>query len=49
VEYAEANDYLLITKDRKLANVASFHGIRHLHLSEPLIAKMLVKKLTEEY
>ena len=49
MEYAGANDYLLITKDKKLANVASFQGIRHLRLSEPLIAKMLVKKLAEEY
>jgi len=48
-EYAKANDYILITKDKKLAKVATFHDIKYLHLDEPLIAKMLVKKLSEEY
>lgn len=48
-EYVKDNDYLLITRDKKLAKVASFHDIKHIHLDEPLIAKMLVKKLTEEY
>lgn len=48
-DFAKANDFLLITKDKKLAKVASFHGIKYLHLDEPLIAKMLVKKLVEDY
>ena len=47
-EFAKTNDYLLITKDKKLANVASFHEIKYLHLDEPLIAKMLVKILSED-
>ena len=29
-EYAKTNDYLLITKDKKLAKVAAFHDIKHL-------------------
>ena len=49
VEYAKANNYLLITKDKNLAKVATFLDVKHLHLDEPLIAKMLVKTLTEEY
>lgn len=49
VEYAKANDYLLITRDKDLAKVATFHNIKYLHLDEPLIAKMLIKTLIEEY
>ena len=48
-DYAKDNDYLLIIKDKKLAKVAKFHEIKHVHLDEPLIAKLLVKIILEEY
>ena len=49
VEYAEKNNLLLVTQDQKPAELAELRGVRHILISNALIAKIADQKIREKY
>jgi predicted nuclease of predicted toxin-antitoxin system len=49
IEYAENNNLLLITQDQKPAELAVLTGVKHVLISNAMIAKMADAKIREKY
>jgi len=49
VEYARNNDFLLVTQDQKQAELAEIAGVKHVLISNALIAKIADAKIREKY
>jgi predicted nuclease of predicted toxin-antitoxin system len=49
VEYARDNDLLLVTQDQKPAELAELKGVKHVLISNAMIAKIADAKIKEKY
>jgi predicted nuclease of predicted toxin-antitoxin system len=49
VEYAEKHDFLLVTQDQKPAELAELKGIRHVLISNAMIAKIADQEIRKKY
>jgi len=49
VEYAKKKNLLLVTQDQKPAELADLMGVKHVLISNALIAKMADAKIREKY
>lgn len=49
VEYAGKHDLLLITQDQKPAELAELTGVKHMLISNGMIAKIADAKIKEKY
>jgi predicted nuclease of predicted toxin-antitoxin system len=49
VEYAQKHDLLLITQDPKPAELADLRGVKHVLISNAMIAKIADEKIKEKY
>jgi predicted nuclease of predicted toxin-antitoxin system len=49
VEYAKNNNLLLVTQDQKPAELANLKGVKHVLISNVLIAKIADAKIREKY
>ena len=49
VEYARKNNLLLVTQDQKPAELANLLGVKHVLISNAMIAKIAVSKIIEKY
>ena len=49
VEYAKNNNLLLLTQDQKPADLADLKGVKHLLISNAMIAKIADAKIREKY
>lgn len=49
VEYAKKNDLILITQDQKPAELAELRGVKHVLISNAMIAKIADQKIREKY
>jgi predicted nuclease of predicted toxin-antitoxin system len=49
VEYARDNDLLLVTQDQKPAELAELRGVKHVLISNSMIAKIADAKIREQY
>ena len=49
VEYAKNNNLLLVTQDQKPADLADLLGVKHVLISNAMIAKIADGKIKEKY
>lgn len=49
VEYARNNNLLLVTQDQKPADLADLLGVKHVLISNAMIAKIAETKIREKY
>lgn len=49
VEYAHRNSLLLITQDRKPADLAEILGVKNIHISNATIAKIADGEIRDKY
>ena len=49
VEYALKNNLLLVTEDQKPAELANLKGVKHVLISNAMIAKVADEKIREKY
>ncbi|MCW3993379.1 MAG: DUF5615 family PIN-like protein [Candidatus Bathyarchaeota archaeon] len=49
VEYAKNNNLLLVTQDQKSADLADLLGVKHVLISNAMIAKIADVKIREKY
>lgn len=49
VAYAKVHDLLLVTQDQKPADLADLVGVKHLLISNSLIAKIADEKIREKF
>ncbi|HEX69620.1 MAG TPA: hypothetical protein ENG10_04930 [Candidatus Bathyarchaeota archaeon] len=49
VEYAKKNDLILVTQDKKPADLAELLGAKYVLVSRSLIAKIVDAKIREKY
>ena len=49
VEYAEKHDFLLVTQDQKPAELAELKGVRHVLISNAMIAKIADQEIRRKY
>jgi len=49
VKYAKDHDLLLVTRDQKPAELAELSGVKHVLISNALIAKIADEKIREKY
>ncbi len=49
VEYAKNNNLLLLTQDQKPADLADLKGVKHVLISNAMIAKIADAKIREKY
>ena len=49
VRYAKDHDLLLVTRDQKPAELAELSGVKHVLISNALIAKIADEKIREKY
>ncbi len=49
VEYAKENDYLLVTEDKKPADLADLQDVRYVLISKRSIAKLIDSEICEKY
>ena len=49
VEYAEQHDLLLVTQDQKPAELAELKGVRHVLISNAMIAKIADQEIRKKY
>ena len=49
IEYAKTNNLLLITQDQKPAELAELMGVKHVLISNAMIAKIADAKIREKY
>lgn len=49
VEYARNNNLLLVTQDQKPAELAELRGVKHILISNAMIAKIADAKIREKY
>jgi len=49
VEYAEKHDFVLVTQDQKPAELAELKGVRHVLISNAMIAKIADQEIRKKY
>lgn len=49
VEYAEQHDFLLVTQDQKPAELAELKEVRHVLISNTMIAKIADQEIRKKY
>jgi predicted nuclease of predicted toxin-antitoxin system len=49
VEYAKRNNLILVTQDQKPADLADLRGVKHVLISNAMIAKIADQKIREKY
>lgn len=49
IEYAKENNLLLVTQDQKPAELADLTGVKHVLISNAMIAKIADAKIREKY
>ena len=49
IEYAKNNNLLLVTQDQKPADLADLTGVKHVLISNAMIAKIANAKIREKY
>ena len=49
VEYAEQRGFLLVTQDQKPAELAELKGVRHVLISNAMIAKVADQEIRKKY
>jgi len=49
VEYAKNNNLILVTQDQKPAELADLKGVKHVLISNAMIAKIADVKIKEKY
>jgi len=49
IKYAKTNNLLLITQDQKPADLADLTGVKHVLVSNAMIAKIADAKIREKY
>jgi predicted nuclease of predicted toxin-antitoxin system len=49
VEYAEQHDFLLVTQDQKPAELAELKGVKHVLISNAMIAKIADQEIRKKY
>jgi predicted nuclease of predicted toxin-antitoxin system len=49
VEYAEQHDLLLVTQDQKPAELAELKGVKHVLISNAMIAKIADQEIRKKY
>ncbi len=49
IEYAKKNNLLLVTQDQKPAELADLTGVKHVLISNAMIAKIADAKIREKY
>lgn len=49
IEYAKNNNLLLVTQDQKPAELAELTGVKHVLISNAMIAKIADTKIREKY
>ena len=49
IEYAKNNNLLLVTQDQKPAELAELMGVKHVLISNAMIAKIADAKIREKY
>ena len=49
VEHAEKHDFLLVTQDQKPAELAELKGVRHVLISNAMIAKIADQEIRKKY
>lgn len=49
IEYAKKNNMLLVTQDQKPANLAELAGVKHVLISNAMIARITDAKIREKY
>ena len=49
VGYAKNNNLLLVTQDQKPADLADLRGVKHVLISNAMIAKIADEKIREKY
>ena len=49
IEYAKKNNLLLVTQDQKPAELANLTGVKHVLISNAMIAKIADAKIREKY
>jgi len=49
VEYTKNNNLLLVTQDQKPADLADLLGVKHILISNAMIAKIADAKIREKY
>jgi predicted nuclease of predicted toxin-antitoxin system len=49
VEYARKNNLLLVTQDQKPADLSDLRGVKHVLISNAMIAKIADEKIREKY
>jgi predicted nuclease of predicted toxin-antitoxin system len=49
VEYAKNNNLILVTQDQKPAELADLKGVKHVLISNAMIAKIADAKIKEKY
>ena len=49
IEYAKNNNLLLVTQDQKPAELADLTGVKHVLISNAMIAKIADAKIREKY
>ena len=49
IEYAKKNNLLLVTQDQKPAELSGLTGVKHVLISNAMIAKIADAKIREKY
>jgi predicted nuclease of predicted toxin-antitoxin system len=49
IEYAKSNSLLLVTQDQKPAELADLTGVKHVLISNAMIARIADAKIREKY
>jgi predicted nuclease of predicted toxin-antitoxin system len=49
VDYAEKHDFLLVTQDQKPAELAELKGVKHVLISNAMIAKIADQEIRKKY
>ncbi len=49
IDYAKKNNLLLVTQDQKPANLAELAGVKHVLISNAMIARITDAKIREKY
>jgi predicted nuclease of predicted toxin-antitoxin system len=49
VEYAQKNGLLLVTQDQKPAELAELRGVKHVLISNAMIARIADQQIREKY
>jgi predicted nuclease of predicted toxin-antitoxin system len=49
IEYAKENDFVIVTQDERLADIAELKGVNCVLISKKMVAKMIDLELRKKY